>query len=99
MRRRMVAASVDELVDGASSRTPMPVTDSKSGARFERVVIDGERFVVKHVDRHDDWIMRQTGDVGCVPVTVWESGVLDLVPACIDHTTVGAAARTDAARS
>src|SRR5207253_3823628 len=29
--------------------------------------------------------------LGCVPVRVWESGVLDLVPDCIDHTTVGAA--------
>ena len=69
----------------------MSSTDSKSGARFERVVIDGERFVLKHVDRADDWIMRQTGDIGCWPVLVWESGVLDLVPPCIDHTLVGAA--------
>ncbi len=91
MTRRPVAASVDELIAGATSRTPMASTDSKSGARFERVVIDGERYVLKHVDRHDDWIMRQTGDIGCVPIVVWESGVLDLVPDCIDHTTVGAA--------
>ncbi len=72
----------------------MVATDSKSGARFERVVIGGDPFVLKYVDHRDDWIMRQTGDVGCVPVTVWESGVLDLVPECIDHATVGAA-RTD----
>jgi hypothetical protein len=91
VRRRAVAGSVDELVAGASSRTPMDVADSKSGARFERVVIDGDAFVLKHVDHRDDWIMRQTGDVGCVPVVVWESGVLDLVPDCIDHATVGAA--------
>jgi hypothetical protein len=88
---RPVAASVDKLVAGASSRTPMTAADSKSGARFERVVIDGEPFVLKHVDHRDDWIMRQTGDIGCVPVRVWESGVLDLVPDCIDHATVGAA--------
>jgi hypothetical protein len=89
--RRVVAASVDELVAGASSRTPMLATDSKSGARFERVVIGGDPFVLKHVDLHDDWIMRQTGDLGCVPVVLWESGVLDRVPRCIDHTMVGAA--------
>ena len=59
----------------------MPCADSKSGARFERVVIDGEPYVLKHVDHRDDWIMRQTGDVGCVPVRVWESGVFDLLPA------------------
>ena len=91
MNPRPVAASVDELVAGASSRVPMTVDDSKSGARFERVVIDDESFVLKHVDHRDDWIMRQTGDVGCIPVRVWESGVLDLLPDCVDHATVGAA--------
>jgi hypothetical protein len=69
----------------------MDSADSKSGARFERVVIDGERFIVKHIDRHDDWIMRQTGDLGCVPLRVWEAGVFDGLPDCIDHTTVGVA--------
>jgi hypothetical protein len=91
MRPRPVAASVDDLVAGASSRVPMAVEDSRSGARFERVVIDDEPFVLKHVDHRDDWIMRQTGDVGCVPVRIWEAGVFDLLPPCIDHATVGAA--------
>jgi hypothetical protein len=88
---RPVAGSVDELVAGASSRVPMTAVDSKSGARFERVVLDGEPYVLKHVDHRDDWIMRQTGDVGCVPLRVWESGVFDLLPPSIDHATVGAA--------
>src|SRR5712691_5015591 len=91
MAARAVAASIDDLVAGASSRVAMASADSKSGARFERVEIAGERFVLKHIDRADDWIMRQTGDIGCVPIVVWESGVLDLVPDCIDHATVGAA--------
>jgi hypothetical protein len=56
-----------------------------------RVVIDDEPFVLKHVDHRDDWIMRQTGDLGCIPVRVWESGVYALLPDCIDHATVGAA--------
>jgi hypothetical protein len=91
MQPRPVARSVDELITGATSRVPMDATDSKSGARFERVVIDDESFVLKHVDHRDDWIMRQTGDVGCLPVRLWETGVFDLLPACIDHATVGAA--------
>ena len=86
-----LAPSVDALVAGASSRAPVDFDDSKSGARFERVVIDGERFLLKHIDHRDDWIMRQTGDIGCVPLLVWESGVYDLVPDCIDHATAGAA--------
>jgi hypothetical protein len=86
-----VATSIDALVAGASSRTPVAFDDSKSGARFELVLIDGERFLLKHVDHRDDWIMRQTGDLGCIPVRVWESGIYELLPDCIDHATVGAA--------
>jgi hypothetical protein len=88
---RPVADSVDALVAGASSRTPVQFDDSKSGARFERVVLDGDHFLLKHVDPRDDWIMRQTGDIGCIPIRVWEAGVFDLVPAVSDHATVGAA--------
>ena len=95
MQPRPVAASVDALVAGASSRVPMTAVDSKSGARFERVVLDDEPYVLKHVDHRDDWIMRQTGDLGCVPLRVWESGVFDLLPPCIDHATVGAAREGD----
>ena len=86
-----MATSVDELIAGASSREPMTSGDSKSGARFERVVIEGVPYVLKHVDRRDDWLMRQTGDLGCVPIRVWETGVVDLAPDCIDATVVGAA--------
>jgi hypothetical protein len=88
---RPVAKSVDALVAHASSRGPVHFDDSKSGARFERVVIEGERYLLKHVDLRDDWIMRQTGDLGCIPIRVWESGVFDLLPPSIDHATVGAA--------
>lgn len=91
MTRRPVAASVDALVAGASSRTPVEFDDAKSGARFERVVLRGERLLLKHVDVRDDWIMRQTGDIGCIPIRLWEEGIYDLVPECIEHTTVGAA--------
>jgi hypothetical protein len=89
--RWSLAPSVEALVAGATSRAPVQFDDSKSGARFERVVIDGECYLLKHIDHRDDWIMRQTGDIGCIPLLVWESGVFDLVPDCIDHATVGAA--------
>src|SRR5262249_51500681 len=90
-RPHPLAPSGAALVDGASQREPMGSTDSKSGARFERIVIDDVRYVLKLVDRRDDWIARQTGDVACWPVVVWEAGIVDLAPGCIDHTLVGAA--------
>jgi hypothetical protein len=89
--RRALAPSVEALVDGASSREPMVSADSKSGATFERVQIDGVRYVLKTVDRRTDWIARQTGDIGCWPVVAWEAGLIDLAPSCIDATVVGAA--------
>src|SRR5579863_5533664 len=88
---RPVAPSVDELLAGAGPRRPMQTADSKSGARFERVSIDGEPHVVKYLHVDDDWIMRSTGDVACRPVTVWRAGILDEVPSCLDHAVVGAA--------
>lgn len=86
------AASVDELVAGASERAPLGGTDGKSGSLLERVVIDGERFVLKHLHPDADWTMRGFGDIGCRPVEVWTSGLLDAVPPTIDHAVVGAAA-------
>ncbi len=88
---RRLASSVDDLVADASERGPMTDADGKSGALIEQVVIGGEPFVLKHVDCRSDWIMRQTGDIGGWPITVWESGLLDQLPSCIDHTYVGAA--------
>ncbi len=79
------------MLAGATDRTPMLAADSKSGARFERVAIDGERYVVKYLSRRDDWIMRATGDLAYRPLLVWQTGLVDLAPDCIDHAYVGAA--------
>ncbi|MCA1844510.1 MAG: hypothetical protein LC792_15235, partial [Actinobacteria bacterium] len=89
---RPVAGSVAELLAGATSRQPMPKSgDSLSGARFERVVIGGERFVLKHLHVDDDWVMRATGDVRCRPLLAWRSGLLDALPPTLDHAVVGCA--------
>ena len=89
---REAATSIDELIAGATARAPLGGTDGKSGSTLERVVIDGERFVLKHLHPDDDWTMRGFGDLGCRPVAVWTSGLLDAVPSTIDHAVVGAAA-------
>lgn len=92
LTQRYVAGSLDELIAGATGRSAMTAADSKSGARFERVDIDGAAYVVKHLHVDDDWIMRATGDLGCRPLTMWRSGLLDQLPDCLDHAIVGAAA-------
>jgi len=66
--------------------------DSKSGARFEHVVIGGRRLVLKYQDAQDDWLMRATGDMdGRRFAALWGSGLLDSIPSAIDHAVVGAA--------
>ncbi|MEQ1786751.1 MAG: phosphotransferase [Acidimicrobiales bacterium] len=88
---RQAASTIDELIAGASERGPLGGTDGKSGSTLERVVIDGQRLVLKHLHPDGDWTMRGFGDLGCRPVQVWTSGLLDAVPPTIDHAVVGAA--------
>lgn len=87
---RTAAGSIDELLNGAVRREPMKHADSKSGAAFERVVIDGKRYVVKHFAEMD-WLADASGDVECRAVSLFESGVYDLVADIVDSTVVGAA--------
>lgn len=84
-RVRSAVGSVAELLAGATERVPFSHADGKSGVPMERVVIDGQRFMVKHLCVSDDWIMRATGDIGVRPLLVWESGLLDRLPPVIDH--------------
>ncbi len=78
------------LGDGAR-REPFDHGDGKPGGRMERVVIDGETFVLKYLHAADDRVMRATGDVAGQPITSWQAGWLDRLPACLDHAVVGAA--------
>lgn len=79
-----------DLLAAASSRLPWVPEDTKSGARFERVVIDGERYVLKYQDPRDDWLLRATGDPGERYVRLWETGLLGRMPDVIDPAVVAA---------
>ena len=62
------ARSLDALLQGATERVPVHSTDAKSGASFEKLIIDGRPCFLKVVSTEDDWIMRVTGnDVLGVP--------------------------------
>lgn len=54
-----------------------------------------ERYIVKHISRDLDWLMRVLGDGanGARPwaLVVWQDGLLDRLPDEIDHVTVGMA--------
>ena len=80
--------ALGDLLAAASSRRPWLPDDTKSGARFERVIIDNRRFVLKYQDPRDDWLLRATGDDGRRYVLLWEHGLLAGLPDVIDHAVV-----------
>jgi hypothetical protein len=84
------AISLEDLLAAASNREPWEPDDTKSGARFERVVIRGDRYVLKYQDPRDDWLLRASGDPGQRYVRLWEHGLLGRLPAVIDHAVVAA---------
>jgi hypothetical protein len=86
-----VARTLDELIAGATSRHPMKHADSKSGATFERVLLDGESYVVKVVDGRTDWLAIASADRQGRAVCLWEDGVYADLPELVDATVVGAA--------
>ena len=75
-------------------RTPLPSRRTEVRRDPRARVVDRVPSSLKTVDRRHDWIMRQIGDLAVLPVVVWEAGLVDLVPECIDHALVGAAATT-----
>ena len=86
-----VADSVEELLAGASEREPIVDGAGKSGARLERVVIDGRRYVVKYLRIADDWTMRAAGDLAGATFTAWRRGLLARLPDCINQPIVAVA--------
>jgi hypothetical protein len=86
-----VAGSLEELVAGATERVEVRPSDAKSGARFERLVVDGERLFLKSLSAADDWIMRVTGNTSHWELRVWQAGLYADTPRVIDHTIRGMA--------
>jgi hypothetical protein len=86
-----VCPSIDELLADAGRRVGFKDAESLSGSRFERVEIHGTAYVVKWLDGRDDWIMRACGDDGSRQARLFSSGVLDRLPASLDHCVVAVA--------
>jgi hypothetical protein len=86
-----VAATLDELVEGATDRTEVRTSDAKSGAHFERLRIDGVPHFLKVLSAHSDWIMRVTGNDSHWEFQAWQAGMYAETPPVIDHTVVGMA--------
>ena len=84
-------SAIDELLAGATERTQLVADDGKSGVPVERVVIDGLRYIAKHMEVGGDWLARATGDLGLRQLLLWERGMYQRTPSCIDPVVVDAA--------
>jgi hypothetical protein len=80
-----------ELLAGATERTVLAEVPGKSGAALERVVIDGQDYVLKHLDLADDWTMRASGCLPGAPLVLWQRGILARLPGCLNQPIVAAA--------
>ena len=80
-----VAETLDELLAGATDRSEVRTADARSGARFERLTIEGERRFLKVLRAQDDWIMRMTGNTTNWEFQVWRSGLYQQLPECLER--------------
>ena len=96
-------ASLDEMLSPAAladvlhrpvravQRAPAPELVGRSGNPLERITLNGDeqqRYLLKHFDRQNDWLMQASQDVLCRSVTLWQYGLLDRALPQLDHTIV-----------
>jgi len=85
-----------DMLAAATKREPVPDAPGKSGASLERLEIGGQRYVHKHLALGSDWTMRASGSLRGAPLELWERGILDKLPECINQPIVAAALERDA---
>jgi hypothetical protein len=78
------------LVASATKRERVAGAPGKSGAVLERLEIDGEPYILKHLDLASDWTMRASGSLRGAPLELWERGILHRLPDCINQPVVAA---------
>jgi len=79
---------VTAVLAGATSVEDVRPSDARAGAGYQRVVAGGRAYFLKRLSPATDWIMRVTGDHVHRPYLIWQAGIMDKAPACIDHTVV-----------
>src|SRR4029077_645646 len=89
--RRLVPEALADLLSDATERPGRDEAPGKSGATLERVVIDGQAYVLKHLDLARDWTMRASGCLRGAPLVLWERGILARLPGCLNQPIAAAA--------
>lgn len=79
-----VLAALDDL-------NPLPDAPGKSGATLLRGRRGGRTYVVKLIDGRDDWTQHASGVLGGPIVPLWQRGILDRLPECINQPIIAVA--------
>ena len=80
------------------SMSPLFAQYNKSGSRLSRVMINhghSPQLILKQVSLATDWLMRATHDTNTRSVSLWEHGLMDLLPSEIDHARIACARDSD----
>lgn len=91
MTEPRTAATIEELIAGATDRVAIHPDDGKSGSDFELLTLDGERMFLKVVSYDRDWIMRCSGNTDHWEYKAWCAGLYHRVPTEIDTAMVAMA--------
>lgn len=83
--------SIAEMLAGVTESEPLDDAPGKSGARLERVRIDGTGYIVKYLDPARDWTVRASGVLGGPMAQLWTRGLLSRLPPCIRQPIVAVA--------
>jgi Phosphotransferase enzyme family len=83
-------SDLTELLARATLREPVAGAPGKSGAILERLEIGGQPYILKHLDLAGDWTMRASGSLRGAPLELWERGILDRLPGCLNQPIVAA---------
>jgi hypothetical protein len=86
-------ADLTQLLASATRREPVTGAPGKSGAILERLEIGGRPYILKHLDLAGDWTMRASGSLRGAPLELWERGILDRLPDCLNQPIVAAGER------
>jgi hypothetical protein len=82
-RPNLAIRTLAEITAGATDREQIGDSVGKSGARIERLRIDGVPLVLKYLDRTVDWTLRAIDDDGTVLCEMWSRGILHQLPLCL----------------
>lgn len=87
-----VLPRIGDLLAGVDHLEPMPDAPGKSGATLLRGRHGGRSYVVKVINGRDDWTQHASGVLGGPIVPLWQRGILDRLPDCLNQPVIAVAA-------